>query len=115
MQFEETTTDKGHKIWYCREDLEHRYGVTFIVRKEVVGSIISCTPISSRLISIWISGRPHNITVIQVYARWCISSDHEDEEVKKFNEQLDSIIAKTPQKDVFVVQGDWDVTVGLDT
>ena len=111
MQFEETTTDKGHKIWYCGEDLKHQYGVVFIVGKEV-GSIISCTPISSRLISIQISGRPGNFTVIQVCAP---TSEHEDEEVKQFYEQLDSIIAKTPRKDVLVVQGDWDVTVGLDT
>ena len=69
--------------------------------KEVVGSIISSTPISSRLISIQISVRPH-ITVIQVYAP---TSDHEEEEVKHFHDQLDSIIAKTPKKDILVVQG----------
>ena len=112
MQFEETPTDKGHKIWYCREDLEHRYGVTFIVRKEVVGSIISCTPISSRLISIQISGRPGNFTVIQVCAP---TSDHEDEAVKQFYEQLDGITAKTPKKNILVVQGNWNAKVGPDT
>ena len=58
---------EGHKIWYCRENLKQQYGVAFIVWKEVVSSIISCTPISSRLISIRISVRPHDITVIQVY------------------------------------------------
>ena len=41
--FGETTTDEGHKIWYCGEDLKHLYGVAFIVRKEVVGSIIICS------------------------------------------------------------------------
>ena len=49
--FGEISTDKGHKTWSCGED---QYGVAFIVRKEVVGSVISCTPISSSLISIWI-------------------------------------------------------------
>ena len=62
--FGETTTDEGQKIWYCGEDSKHQYGVVFIVRKEVVGSIISFTPVSSRLISIRISARPRNITVI---------------------------------------------------
>ena len=81
--------------------------MAFIVRKEVVGNIISCTPISSRLVSIRISWRPHNITVIQVYAP---TSDHEDEEVR----QLDQIIAKTPKKDILVMQGDWDAKVGPD-
>ena len=53
------------------------------------GSIISCTSISSRLISIRISARPHNITVIQVYAP---TTDHKDEEVEQCYGQLDSII-----------------------
>ena len=96
--FGETTTNAGHKIWYYGEDSKHQHGVTFTVRKEVVGSIIGCTPVSSRLISIRISARPYNITVIQVHAP---TSDHEH-----FYEQLDSIIAKTPKKDILVVQGD---------
>ena len=49
--FGETTTDKVHKIWYCVKDSKHQW-VALIGRKEVVGNIISCTPISSRLISI---------------------------------------------------------------
>ena len=55
--------------------------------------------------------RPHNITVIQVYAP---TSDHEDEEVQQFYEQLDSVITKTPKKDILVVQGDWNAKVGPD-
>ena len=58
----------------------------------------SATPNTSRLISIRISAKPHNTTVIQVHSP---TSDH-----KQFYEQLDSIIAKTPKKDILVVQGD---------
>ena len=58
------------------------------------GNIISCTPISSRLISIKISATSHNIPVIQVHAP---TSDHEVKEVEQFYEQLDSIIAMTPK------------------
>ena len=97
--FGETTTDERRKIWYCGEDSKHRCGVACIVRKEVAGSIISCTLISGRLISIRISARPHNITVIQVYAP---ISDHKDEEVEQFYEQLNSIKAKTSKKDLLV-------------
>ena len=80
--------------------------LAFIARKEVVGNIIYCTPISSRLIFIQISARPHSITVIQVYAP---TSDHDHEEAEQFYEQLDNIIAKIPKKDTLVVQGDWNV------
>ena len=95
----------GTQDLVLRRRLAHQYGMTFIVRKEVVGSIISCTPISSRLISIRISARPYNITVIQVHTP---RSDHE-----QFYEQLDSIIAKTPKKDLLVVKGDWNAKVAL--
>ena len=98
---EKTTTDEGLKI--CGEESTRQYGVTFIVRKEAAGSITSYTLISSRLRSVQISTRPHNITVIQTYAP---TSDFETEEVEQFYEQTDSIIAKTPKKDILVVQGD---------
>ena len=100
--FGETTTDEGHKIWNCGEDLKHQYGVAFIVRKENACSIISCTPISSRLISIRISARPYNISHSML--------DHE-----QFYEKLDNIIAKTHKNDILVVHGDWNAKVGADT
>jgi exonuclease III len=111
LGFGETATDEGHKIWYSGEDSKHRHGVAFIVRKEVVNSVISCTPVSSRLISIRISARPHNITIIQVYAP---TSDYEDEEIEKFYEEIERIIAKVPKKDILIVQGDWNAKVGPD-
>ena len=64
--FGEITTDEGLKIWYCGKGPRHQYQVVFIVRKEVVGNIISCIPISSRLIAIRILSRPHNTTVFVI-------------------------------------------------
>ena len=101
---------EGHSIQYCGEDSKHQYGMAFIVQKAVVDSIISCTPISSRLSPSRFL-QPHNITVIQVCAP---TSDHEDEEVKRLYKQLDRIIAKTPKKDVLAVQGNWNAKVGPD-
>ena len=56
--------------------------------------------------------RPHNITVFQVDAS---TSDHEDEAVEQFSEQIDSTTAKSPMKDMLLAQGDWNATVGLGT
>ena len=83
-------------------------GIHCVERSE--GSIIICTPISSRPISVQISARQDKTTVIQVYAP---TADHEDE-VEQFYEQLNSIIAKTPKKDILVVQVDWNARVGRD-
>ena len=109
--FGETTTEDGHRIWFSGEEKQHRNGVAFIVRKEVSGCVISCTPVSSRLISIRISAKPHNITILQAYVP---SSDHEDEEVEEFYKQLDDIIAKIPKKDLVIIQGDWNAKVVTD-
>ena len=107
--FGETTTDEGHKMWFSGDEKKHQHGVAFIVRKEIFGSDISCTPISSRLISLRVSAKPHNMTIIQVYAP---TSDHDDEEVEQFYEQLEE--TKIPKKDILVVQGDWNAKVGPD-
>ena len=85
--------------------------MTFIVQKEVLGGIIICIPISRRIISIRISARPHNITVIRVYAQ---TLGQEDEEVEQFYAHIDSMIPKTPRKDILAVLGDWNAKVGPD-
>ena len=107
----ETTTEEGHKIWYSGEDSRHQHGVGFIVNKNKINSVINCTPISSRLISIRIAARPMNITIIQVYAP---TSDYDDEAVETFYEELENTIKKTPKKDFLVIQGDWNAKIGTD-
>jgi len=112
LNFGELTTDDGHKIWWSGEEKTHNNGVAFIVRKETVNSIISCTPVSSRVIVIRVSARPHNMTVINAYAP---TTDHSDEEIEEFYEQLDNTIAEVPKKDILVITGDWNAKVGPDS
>lgn len=107
----ETTTEEGHKIWYSGEESIHQHGVGFIVNKSKINSVISCTPISSRLISIRIAARPMNITIIQVYAP---TTDYDDDAVETFYEELENTIKATPKKDFLIVQGDWNAKIGTD-
>ena len=110
--FGEITTEEGHKLWYSGDEKNHKYGVAFIVRKEILGCVISCTPISSRIISIRVSAKPKNITIIEAYAP---TVDHSDEEVEEFYEQLEQAIQKSPKKDILIVQGDWNAKIGPDS
>ena len=48
--------------------VKQEYGVGFLVHKDVVGAVLGCQPVSSRLISIRLRAAPFNITIIQVYA-----------------------------------------------
>merc|ERR1712002_109576 len=58
-----------------------------------------------------IAAKPHNMTIIQVYAP---TTDYDEEEVEQFYEELERTIAKAPKKDLLVVQGDWNAKVGPD-
>ena len=109
--FGETVTEDGHKMWYSGLESRHEQGVAFIVRKEIIRCILSCTPVSSRIITIRVSAKPKNITIIQVYAP---TTDHEDQEVEEFYEELENAIKKVPKKDIIIVQGDFNAKVGPD-
>ena len=109
--FGEKTTDEGHRIWYSGGEVRHEYGVGFIVRKEVTGCVLSCTPVSNRIISLRISSRSKNITIVQVYAP---TSDHDEQELEEFYEQVENVIKKIPKKDITIIQGDFNAKVGPD-
>ena len=99
-------------MWFSGDQEKHQHGVGFIVRKEITGCIISCTPVSSRIIMIRVSAKPVNFTVIQIYAP---TSDYEDEVVEAFYEELERTIKKVPKKDLLIIQGDWNAKVGPDS
>ena len=92
--FGETTTNEGHKLWYSGDENKHQHGVGFLVHKNKINSILSCTPISSRIMSIRVAAKPHNITIFQVYAP---TSSYDDEIVEEFYEELEEQIKKTPK------------------
>ena len=105
------STDDGHKVYFSGEEGKHEYGVGFFVHKDVVGAVLGCQPVSSRLISIRLRAAPFNITIIHVYAP---TSGHDDSEVDHFYQKLQETIDQTPKKDILVVQGDWNAKVGKD-
>ena len=55
------------------------------------------------------SAKPHNITVIQVYAS---ASNTEVAEAEWFFEDLQDLLEPTPRKDVLFVIADWNAKVG---
>ena len=59
--------------------------------------------ISSRIMSVQISVKPMNITIIQVYAP---TSKYSDEEIEVFYELIEETITNTPKNDFLVILGD---------
>ena len=59
------------------------------------------------MVSVHFQGKPFNITVIQVYAP---TSNAEETEVERFNEDLTDLEI-TPPKYVLFIIGDWNAKV----
>ena len=61
------------------------------------------------MISVYLQGKPFNITVLQVYAP---TSNAVEAEVELFYEDLHDLLELTPKKDVLFIIGDWNAKVG---
>ena len=64
---------------------------------------------NDRMISACFQGKPLSITVIQVYAP---TSNTEEAEVERFYDDIQDPPELTPKKDVLVIIGDWNASVG---
>ena len=72
---------------------------------------MDCQPVSGRLITIRLRAAPFNITIVQAYAP---TTDHGDEKIGGFYEQLQEVLDQIPMKDILIVQGNWNTKVGKD-
>ena len=57
-----------HCINYCGQESLRRNGVVIIVNKRVRNAVLGCNLKNDKMISVYLQGKPFNITVIQVYA-----------------------------------------------
>ena len=110
-QFGESRTQEGHKFFFSGREDKHQEGIGFLVNKEIVNCVISCQPISSRIMTLRLNATPLNITIIQAYAP---TSDYDDDFVDQFYEQIQEVLDKVPKKDYLIVQGDWNAKIGQD-
>ena len=99
-----------HYIYYCRQKSLRRNGVAIMVNKRVRNAVLGCNLKNDRMISVYIQGKPFNITVIQAYDP---ASNAEEAEVERFYEDLQDLLELTPQTDVLFIIGDWNAKVGV--
>ena len=79
-----------------------------MVNKRVRNAVLGCNLKNNRMISVRFQGKPFNITVIQVYAP---TSNAEEAEVERFDEDLQDLLELPPKKDVLFIIGDWNAKV----
>ena len=104
----ETSTPEGHKVFFSDLEDRHEHGVE-LIHRDTVNAIMGCRPVSSRLITILLKASPFNITIIQVYAP---TTDYDDDNIDDFYDQLQDVIDQAPNKDILVVQSDWNAKIG---
>ena len=81
-------------------------GIALIDNKRVQNAVLGCNFKNDRTISVHFQVKPHNITVIQVYAP---ISNAKEAEVERFYEELQDLLELTSKKDVHFIIRDWNV------
>ena len=84
-----------HYIYYCGQESLRRNGVATTVNKRVRNAVLGCNLKNGRMISACFQGKPFNITVIQIYAP---TTDAKEAEVDQLCEDLQDLLALTPEK-----------------
>ena len=107
---EQGEIDKGeYIILYSGDTKKGKNGVGFIIDKETKSNIMDFKPINSRMAYIQINSKPHNITIINVYA----PTEDTDEETKdEFYDKLEETINEIQSQNVLLVVGDFNAQIG---
>jgi len=107
--FGEHQTEDGHIVYYSRESDKHMHGVGFLINKTIKNAIVRCCPISCRLISIQLRAAPSTSLWYKYIHQ---PSAHDDNKVEEFYHLLQANIDRVDNKDILIIQGDWNAKVG---
>ena len=97
-----------HYIYYCGQESLRRNGPAIVINKRVQNAVLGCNLKNNRMIFVHFQGKPFNITVIQVCAP---TSNAEEAEVERFNEDLQDLLELTLPKDDLFIIGGWNAKV----
>ena len=98
-----------HYIYCCGKESLRRNTVALIVNKRVQNAVLGCNLKNNRMITVYLQGKPFNITVIQVYAPISNTEEAEDEQ---FYEDLHDLLELTPKKGGLFIIENWNAKVG---
>ena len=95
-------------LYYSGEEKYYKNGVGFLIHKDIKDFVTKFKPISSRICTSRLRAKPLNISIIQISAP---TSDYTDEQIEMFYSWLQDVI----DKDMLIIQRDWDVKIGTDS
>ena len=93
----------NYSVYFIGNDQIERKWVAYICTKKIKKFVLGFNPISDRIITIRIQGKPINVTFMQVYAP---TSTADEEDMEYFYDALQKVIDITPKGDIMYVIGD---------
>ena len=88
---------------------KHAHGVAIVMKNSIAKSLMGYWPINDRIIMCKLQAKPFNIVILQLYAP---TSDHDDEEIDTFYEEVNSALKQTKSSDIIIILGDFNAKVG---
>ncbi|GFS05330.1 craniofacial development protein 2-like [Elysia marginata] len=101
-------TSDGYKTVFSGGNL-HERGVGIMLTPNIAKSLKGFWPVSDRIIVTTLSSKPFDTNIIQMYAP---TTDHDDTEVKAFNEELDKTLQQLKSTNIKIIMGDFNAKVG---
>ena len=101
----------GSTILHSGHEDTHIRGVALVISKQKANTLLEWEPISNRIMKARFNSKHCKLTIILCYAP-TNESDKEDKE--DWYEQLQQAVAKVPQHDMLLINGDMNAKVGSD-
>jgi len=105
-------TSGEYRIYFSGNETSRANGVAVVCHKSVAACVMGYDPVSDRIMTIRVRGKPINMTVIQIYAPTTAAVE---ECVEGFYEQLQKTIDSIPKGDAIIIMGDMNAKVGEGT
>uniref|UniRef100_A0A8D8SMX4 Craniofacial development protein 2 n=1 Tax=Cacopsylla melanoneura TaxID=428564 RepID=A0A8D8SMX4_9HEMI len=102
--------EDDYTVYYSgTTDNTYKYGVGFIIEKEMAKCVKNFIPLTERIALLQLNSKPVNINLIQIYAP---TTDHGDEEVEQLYSQVSKIIQTLPKHEIMMIMGDFNAKLG---
>ena len=104
--------DADSTVIYSGSESHKESGVAVILDKERSRSLMGYNPVNSRILSVRLSGRPWNLTLIQVYAP---TNQADEQEKENFYTCLQQVYQRVPKQDIVLLSGDFNAKISTGT
>lgn len=104
----QTSNGGSDILCFCHKE-QHIQGVSIVMSKSKVNTLLGWEPVSERLIRAHFNLKYCKLTILQCYAP---TNDASDEIKDDWYEQLKQATAKVPQHDMLLIMGDMNTKVG---